>query len=135
MSYLARAEAAAEQMGVRVRVAPTPGTLWGVYDHEHALITLRPGLGRRQLNWTIWHELGHAWYGHEIHWHEGCNRKQELAATRWAVMHMFDPDVFESELLPGMTNDALAHALEVMPVAVKELKAVWEERYQYRQPV
>lgn len=132
---MARAETVAEQLGVRLRVAPTPGTLWGVYDHRRALITLRPGLARRHVAWTAWHELGHAWYGHEYHPIAGCNGKQETAASRWAVLHMLDPEVFASEWLPGMTSAALANALEVMPVAVKELKAMWEERYQHRQPL
>jgi hypothetical protein len=121
LSYLVRAERYAAASGVIVRRAQTPGGEWGVYEHRRRLITLHPDLRGPQLDWTFWHELGHAEYGHVG---GDCRRKskQERQADRWAALHMFDPFAFIQHVQPGMTDQEVACELGALPVAVTRLR-------------
>jgi antirestriction protein ArdC len=97
-------------MGVRVRTAVTPPGWWGVYDHKHRLITLRPGLGPIQLDCTLMHELGHAHYGHT-----GVTGKQEALANRWAAYRLIDFENMLSIASVEQSSSGVSAALEVMP--------------------
>ncbi|MFJ3957734.1 ImmA/IrrE family metallo-endopeptidase [Arthrobacter sp. NPDC090010] len=100
-------------MGVRIRIGDTPGLAWGIWDPDRRLITLRPGMGPLQHEWTAYHELGHAHYEHI-----GRNPKQELAADRWAIRNMLTVDVVAREAEPGLTVQQLAARLNVLPRAL-----------------
>lgn len=100
----------AQQMGVRVRTAPTPIGWWGVYDHARQLITMRPGSGESQYNCTLMHELGHAHYGHT-----SIGGKQELLANRWAANRLLSFEaVLDAAGTERHTQDVAA-SLGVLP--------------------
>lgn len=109
-NYRMNPKVLAQQMGVRVRTAPTPAGWWGVYDHARQLITMRPGSGEFQYNCTLMHELGHAHYGHT-----GVTGKQEMLANRWAAHRLLDfESVVEAAGTERHTHDVAA-SLGVLP--------------------
>ncbi|KUM34585.1 ImmA/IrrE family metallo-endopeptidase [Arthrobacter sp. EpRS71] len=97
-------------MGVRIRTAPVPAGWWGVYDHKHRLVTLRPGLGHIQYCCTLMHELGHAHYGHV-----GVTGKQELLANRWAAHRLLRYEDLLSAAGTQRRTGEVAAALSVLP--------------------
>ncbi|WP_417372965.1 ImmA/IrrE family metallo-endopeptidase [Glutamicibacter protophormiae] len=100
----------AQEFGVHVRSAPTPGNLWGIYDKRHKLITIKPGLGRAQYRSTLAHELGHAHYGHSGH-----HRKTERLADKWAAKKLLTVESVLDAARYSNDTGALAAHLEVMP--------------------
>ena len=97
-----------------MRTAPTPGTHWGIYDHKHRLVTMRPELASHQYRSTFGHELGHAYYGHTGHL-----AKNERRADAWAAKHLLNFEmVMESARFTVDTNE-LALSMDVMPWVVK----------------
>lgn len=104
----------ARELGVKVRVGWVPDGLWGTYDPDHHVITLRFGLGPLQMLCTLMHELGHA-----AHRHRGCKPRQERQANHWAAVRLigkkeFIDSILEEECLAGM-----AHRLGVLPEVVE----------------
>ena len=99
---------------MRVRTAPTPAAHWGVYDHQHRLVTLTPGLGPVQYRSTLAHELGHAHYGHTGHL-----PKNENHADQWAARALLSFEMlYEAARLPAGIPE-LAAELDVLPWVVK----------------
>lgn len=101
-------------MGVRVRLAPPPGTMWGIYEHKHKLITLRPRMGRAQLITTFAHELGHAHYGHTGH-----HPKTERLADKWAAKKLLTVDLIKEHSVVSMEATAIAASLGLLPEVVR----------------
>src|SRR5699024_1691246 len=114
MTCLTPLDVIAEELGVWVRAAPLPSGLWGVYDHDYRLITLKPGMGRPQRRSTLAHELGHAYYGHRF----TCP-KQERVADIWSARVLLYPlQVFEEARFSRDIRE-LAPELGVMPWVVE----------------
>lgn len=109
-NYRTNPDLLAQQMGVRIRTAVTPHGWWGVYDHPHRLITLRPGMGPIQARCTLMHELGHAHYGHT-----GVSGKQELLANRWAAYRLVDFEQLLNVAPVEQSTPGIAAALNVLP--------------------
>lgn len=101
-------------MGVRIREAAVPGDWWGVCDHRHKLVTLKPGLGAAQRRSTLAHELGHAAYGHTGH-----HPKTERLADRWAAKRLLTIDLLFSHARLGVDVRELAASLDVMPWVIE----------------
>lgn len=101
----------ARQLGVRVRTATTPPGCWGVWDKSRRLITLTPGMAPLQRTSTLWHELGHAYLGHDGR----ATGKQEAQADRFAARHL----ITFAELLSAVREDprrsVVAQRLGVLP--------------------
>lgn len=112
--YLTNLEQIAHRMEVRVRYASPPGSMWGVYDRKHHLITLRPGMGQAQLVSTFAHELGHAHYGHHGH-----HPKTERLADKWAARRLLTLDLIKEHSVDSMETPALAASLGVLPEVVR----------------
>jgi len=98
------------QAGVRVRTAPVPPGFWGLYDHAHKLITIKPDLGRIQYNYALAHELGHAHYGHHGH-----NAKYERMADKWAALNLITFDNLLEHSRSSMDRLTVASSLGVLP--------------------
>lgn len=109
-SYRTSPKVLAQQMGVRVRTAPTPPGWWGVYDHRRRLITMKPQLAPIQYDCTLFHELGHAHYGHV-----GVTGKQEMLANRWAAYRLIEFDSLIECAELEQTSAAVAASLGVLP--------------------
>ena len=110
-------ERMAEHLGVTVVSGYPPHGWWGCYDPDRHRITIRPDLGYIQLQSTIWHELGHAYYRHV-----GCTPRQERQARMWAARHLVRPDAFIDAA--RITDDliSIAHRLNVMPDDVRHFE-------------
>lgn len=111
---ITRLEAYAESLEVRIREATLPAGWWGLYDHRHRLITLRPGLGLAQRRSTLAHELGHATYGHHGH-----NPKTEIIADKWAARMLLNIDLLLEHSKATTDIRELAATLEVMPWVIE----------------
>ena len=98
------------EVGVRVRTAPVPPGLWGLYDHAHKLITIKPGLGRSQYNYALAHELGHAHFGHHGH-----HPKHERIADKWAARRLINFDNLLEHSRASMDSLTVAANLGVLP--------------------
>lgn len=109
-NYRMNPKVLAAQMGIRVRTAPVPAGWWGVYDHRHQLVTLRPGLLPIQYVCTLMHELGHAHYCHV-----GVTPKQEALANRWAAYRLIDFERVLDVAAHVQTSPAVAAELGVLP--------------------
>lgn len=109
-NYRMNPKVLAAQMGIRVRTAPVPAGWWGVYDHKHQLVTLRPGLMAIQYACTLMHELGHAHYCHV-----GVTPKQELLANRWAAYRLIEFDRMVEVAAHVQNSAAVAAELGVLP--------------------
>lgn len=115
MTYLTNLEQLAHDMGVRVRYAPPPGTMWGVYEHRLRLVTLRPGMGMPQLVTTFAHELGHAYYGHTGH-----HPKTECMADRWAARKLLTVNLLKEHSAGSPEIMEVAASLGVLPKVVEK---------------
>lgn len=109
-SYHMHLESLASVSGVRVRTAPVPPGHWGLYDHSHKLITIKPGLGRMQYNYALAHELGHAHFGHHGH-----HPKQERIADKWAARQLIDFEDLLEHSKVSMDRLTTAANLGVLP--------------------
>lgn len=98
------------EVGVRVRTAPVPPGFWGLYDHKHKLITIKPGLGRIQYNYAVAHELGHAHFGHHGHL-----AKHERIADKWAARKLITFDNLLEHSRASMDRLTVASSLGVLP--------------------
>ena len=106
--------ATAEALGVRVREAPTPNGLWGIYDKPRHLITLSPGLSEAQYRSTLAHEIGHARYGHHGH-----HPKTERLADKWAAGKLLNFDMILEQARFTLATSEIAAQLNVMPWVVE----------------
>lgn len=104
----------ADAIGVRVREAPTPDGLWGIYDHPRNLITICPGLSEPQFRSTLAHELGHARYGHHGH-----HPKNERMADKWAAGKLLNFDMILEQAQFTLATSEIAAQLNVMPWVVE----------------
>ena len=110
-------ELKAEEMGVKIVPGYPPRGWWGSYDPDRHRIMYRPDLGYIQRRSTVWHELGHAYYGHV-----GCTPRQERQARMWAARHLIRPAAFVESA--RITDDlvSIAHRLNVMPEDVRHFE-------------
>lgn len=99
-----------DSLGVRVRHAPTPKGLWGIYDHPRNLITLSPGMNSAQYRSTLAHELGHVRYGHHGH-----HAKTERLADKWAAGKLLNIDMVLEQAKFTIDTKELSAELNVMP--------------------
>lgn len=113
----------ADSLGVMVRTAPTPAGLWGIYDHRHGLITMRPNLGPDQYRSTLAHELGHAHYGHI-----GQSAKAERQADIWAARQLLTLDLIIERACVTIDSIGLAAELEVMPWVLRSFISTLSEK-------
>lgn len=88
--------------------------MWGIYEHKHKLITLRPCMGRAQLITTFAHELGHAHYGHTGH-----HPKTERLADKWAAKKLLTVDLIKEHSVVSMEATAIAASLGLLPEVVR----------------
>lgn len=110
-------------MRVTVRTAPVPRDLWGIYDHPHRLITLKPGLESAQRRSTLAHELGHAYYGHHGH----GNLKQERFADQWAARQLISLEDLIEHSDAILDVGEIAMRLNVMPSTIKDFVSTLNE--------
>lgn len=106
-----------------MRSAATPEDLWGIYDHPHRLITIKPGLARIQYRSTLAHELGHAHYGHHGH-----HPKTERQADKWAARKLLNFDMLLEHSMETIDNRELSASLEVLPWVLKSFVATLNEK-------
>lgn len=123
-SSLTSLEQIAGSLGVRVRTAPTPGSLWGIYDHRHSLITMKPDLASAQYRSTLAHELGHAHFGHV-----GYSAKAERQADKWAAQQLLTIEQLAQAAGESSTElPALAAELDVLPWVIRAFVSTLSER-------
>lgn len=113
----------AARLGVRIRSAPTPPGWWGAYDHRHKLITLHPELSPIQYDCTLWHELGHAHFGHQQ-----MTGKHEAQANRWAAHKLLTVDEVLEHAKTELQTQELASLLGVLPSVLKTFIATLDYR-------
>lgn len=88
----------------------------GMYLDSRRLILLRPGLDYWTRRSVLAHELGHVYYGDEIH---GCPRI-EKRANEYAALLLISKDEYQAaEMICGPHIGAIAHELGVTPDVVK----------------
>lgn len=116
-------ESYAHSIGVRIREAAVPFGWWGVYDHRHRLITLKPGLGLAQRQSTLAHELGHAHYGHHGH-----HPKTERMADKWAARKLLNTDLVLHHAKTTLDVRELSANLDVMPWVLETFVSLLNER-------
>jgi len=107
-------EAYARALGVHVRYGWVPDGLWGTYDADLHIITLKRGLAPTQLLCTLMHELGHAAYRHT-----GTTPRYEREANYWAAVRLISKQDFVDAILVDNNAVAIAHRLGVLPDVVE----------------
>jgi len=107
-------DAYARALGVRVRYGWVPDGLWGTYDANLHIITLKRGLAPTQLLCTLMHELGHAAYGHSA-----TTPRYEREANHWAAVRLISKQDFVDAILVDNNAVAIAYRLGVLPDVVE----------------
>ena len=93
----------------------------GVYWHDQAVITLRPGLTHRAARCTLTHEIAHALAGDRPTPFGPVHRKAEILASRRTALLLVDPDEYAAaEQLRGAHHAAIAFELNVTPKVLRD---------------
>lgn len=71
---------------------------------------MKPQLALIQYECTLFHELGHAHYGHV-----GVTGKQEMLANRWAAHRLIDFESLIEYAATEQSSTAVAAAVGVLP--------------------
>lgn len=100
----------AHALGVRVVVEKPSGRRWGAYCNRTRTIRLHPDLGPLQRDYTLAHEIGHA-----FHEHEGCHPRTEWDADVWAATWLIPHTQWDQATSIHDTVEAVATELGVLP--------------------
>lgn len=114
----------ADALGVTVAETPhLDDGLNGQYLHHRRLILLHQGLDPWTRKSTLAHELGHAYYGDDIH----GDPRMERRADQFAAQILITPDMYKNaEKLHDGHTGAIAYELGVTPHLVKTWKDLYE---------
>jgi Zn-dependent peptidase ImmA (M78 family) len=116
----------AARLGVKVHIAEMDGDLRGFYSHRHRVIVVRLGMSRAQLNETLAHELGHAFYGHECTTAQMA--EQERQADRRGALLLVDPDAYAAAEAFNPHVNHIAAELELTPHVIEVWRSTWLPR-------
>ncbi|CAB0507709.1 ImmA/IrrE family metallo-endopeptidase [Corynebacterium diphtheriae bv. mitis] len=114
----------ADALGVTVAETPhLDDGLNGQYLHHRRLILLRQGLDPWTRKSILAHELGHAYYGDDIH----GDPRLERRADQFAAQILITTSEYKAaEMLYGGNPGAIAYELGVTPHLVR----VWQDIYE-----
>ncbi|RJN32932.1 ImmA/IrrE family metallo-endopeptidase [Nesterenkonia natronophila] len=87
---------------------------WGDYCNSTLTIRLRPDLGPLQREYTLGHELGHAY-----HEHFGCHQRMEWDADVFAATMLIRRSEWSQATQAHDTVGAVATDLGVLPKVVR----------------
>ncbi|PRZ15189.1 ImmA/IrrE family metallo-endopeptidase [Nesterenkonia sandarakina] len=104
----------ATALGAKVVQRPPAEGRWGEWCQRTREIRLHPELGALQRDYTLAHEIGHAY-----HQHTGCGPRDEWEADVWAATVLIRRRDWKRAVQIHETVGAVAMEIGVLPKLVK----------------
>lgn len=117
----------AHALGLRIVDGKPSRKRWGSSCNRKRTIRLHPDLGTLQRDYTLAHEVGHAFYEHE-----GCHPQTEWEADVWAATQLIDRSERDKATAIQDTVEAVATELGVMPKLIHIYHENMRRNYSYR---